>query len=355
MTGQRRSLHVRAVLLAAILLLISPTSGWANHVHMHGGPFLGVVLSVVVDPSKPAVVYIAAHGGGVFESRDGGDSWVAINNGLPNRRVFSLLLHSKKPGTLYVGTDQGIFQRTNHDGSWQPLAQALEKRNIRSLAADPQDPDLLYAATDQGVFAGKDHQWRHLSAGLLNKDVRVLEVSPSGAVFAGTFGGVYKKERNQNAWIALNRGLTDKRVRALVVDPSARGTLYAGTATGGVFKTSNGGKTWEEFNRGLLNSTVLSLIQLPDKSLYAGTVDGIFQSQHRRNQWWSVGGQDLAFTVATMAFDPTDPRRLYAGSGGRLFRSTDKGQTWRELGHRIDYFGTASQPAKTVSSGVIPK
>lgn len=347
MTGQRRSLHVQAVLLGAILLLFSSTSAWANHVHMHGGPFLGVVLSVAVDPSNPSVIYTAAHGGGVFQSRDGGESWVVINNGLPNRQVFSLLIHPKKPGTLYVGTDEGIFQRISHDALWQPITGTLEKRNIRSLTADPQDPNLLYAATDQGVFAGKGNQWSHLSAGLVNKDVRVLAVSSSGTIFAGTFGGVYKKERSRNAWIAINRGLTDKRVRALVTDPSGRETLYAGTAAGGVFKTSNGGKTWEEFNRGLLNSTVLSLIQLPDQSIYAGTVDGIFQSQGSRNQWWSIGGHDLAFTVATMTFDPTDPRRLYAGSGGRLYTSANAGQTWRELGHRIDYFGTVAHSRRS--------
>lgn len=59
------------------------------------------------------------------------------------------------------------------------------------------------------------------------------------------------------------------------------GVVYAGTAASGVFKTANGGKNWEEFNRGLLNSTVLSLLQVPfhEQFLFAGTVDGIFESK----------------------------------------------------------------------------
>lgn len=329
-------------IFAAILPVCSVPSARANHVHMHGGPFVGVVLGVAVDPSAPKTLYVVAHGGGVFRSNDEGESWLAINKGLPDRMVFSLLLDPKRPGMLYLGTDQGLFQSTDHGTTWRPLSGILEKRNIRALIVDPQNPDHLYVATDQGVFSGKENRWRRLSIGLPN-DVRALAVDPKGTVFAGTFGGVYKKEKPQSRWREVGEGLSDKQIRALALDPSSRGVVYVGTATSGVFKTTNAGTSWQGFNRGLLNSTVLSLLRvpLPEQPLYAGTVDGIFESQGGKNQWRSIG-PELPFTVSAMAFDPTQPERLYAGSGGRLYKSDDAGNKWQEVSQRINYFGAVS-------------
>ena len=341
--------------LGVMLSLASTTIAWANHVHMHGGPFLGVVLSVAVDPTHPLTLYAAAHGGGVFRSQDGGESWVAFNTGLPDRQVFTLLLHPNEPNTIYVGTDQGVFQRTNQNSRWRLLTPTLEKRNIRYLAADPIDSDLLCAATDQGVFSGKSGQWRNTSKDLLNRDVRMLAISSQGTIFAGTFGGIFKKNKGESGWKSANEGLVDKRVRALAIHPSSPDVLYAGTATGGVFKTSDGGKSWREFNRGLLNSTVLSLNLAPSgEDLYAGTVDGIFKSRTGADQWLAIG-PELPFTVATLSFDPTVRRRLYAGSGGRLFKSSDAGQTWREIGHKINYFGPVPLPTKPSAGRVNSK
>ncbi|HWP60480.1 MAG TPA: hypothetical protein VNL14_21465 [Candidatus Acidoferrales bacterium] len=305
---------------------------------------MGVVLSVAVDPLEPATLYIAAHGGGVFRSTDRGESWVLVNRGLPNRQVFSLVVHPKPPRTLYAGTDQGIYYSTDQGLSWRPLTSLLEKRNVRFLATDPFDHDVLYAATDQGVFSGKaDRWWRAVSNGLSNKDVRTLAISGRGTLFAGTFGGVYRKEKSLDKWVAVNRGLTDRRVRALAIDSSQSEVLFAGTASGGVFKTTDGGKTWEEFNRGLSSSTVLSLVWVPfpEPALYAGTVSGIFASQGGVDHWSPIG-DEFDLTVSAMVVDPTEPRRLYVGSGGRVYKSVDAGKRWIEIGRRINYFGPSS-------------
>jgi photosystem II stability/assembly factor-like uncharacterized protein len=345
---RRRPFGLRVLwICAAILAACSVPSARANHVHMHGGPFIGVVLAVGVDPSAPKTLYVVAHGGGVFRSKDGGESWLAVNAGLPNRQVFSLLLHPRQAGNLYLGTDQGVFRSTDEGLTWRSFSHFLDKRNIRALAADPEDPDLLYTATDKGVFSGKKNRWRRLSLGLKSDDVRALAVDPEGTVFTGTFGGVYKKERSQNRWREAGEGLSDKRIRTLALDPSSPGVVYAGTATSGVFKTTDGGNSWQEFNRGLLNSTVLSLLRVPlaEQPLYAGTVDGIFQSSGGKNQWQSIG-PDLPFTVSAMAYNSKQPRQLYAGSGGRLYVSHDAGKSWRENSSEINYFGTVSHSAK---------
>ena len=344
----KRPLRLALVgIFATILTIFSIQSAGANHIHMHGGPFVGVVLGVTIDPVDPRTVFVVAHGGGVFRSKNGGASWTVLNEGLPNKQVFSLALHPKEPGKLYLGTDQGIFFSGVRGAKWRPLSRDLDKRNIRAIAIDPAEPDVLYAATDRGVFLGKKNRWRRNSIGIANDDVRALAVNPDGAVFAATFGGIYKKQRSDDRWQEVGKGLSDKRVRALALDPLSPEIVYAGTATSGVYKTINGGKSWQEYNRGLLNSTVLSLIRVPllDQPVYVGTVDGIFKSNNGKNQWQSIG-PDLPFTVSAIAYNPKQPRQLYAGSGGRLYVSSNGGKNWRESSSEINYFGTVSHSTK---------
>ncbi|MBI4527039.1 MAG: hypothetical protein HY695_24855 [Deltaproteobacteria bacterium] len=315
---------------------------------MEPGPFLGVVLSIAVNPLNPKTLYCAAFNGGVFRSKDYGKSWTAANEGLPNRQVFSLLINPGDPDRLYIGTDQGIYLSADQGASWRLLTPALKEWNIRSLVADPtEDPRLLYVATDQGILKGKENNWKRISKGLASKDARTLIISRHGELFAGTFDGVFKKEKKGSSWVARNHGLEDKRVRALAIDPSSQSTLYAGTASGGVFKTTNGGKEWKAANRGLLNSTVLSLMITPEpyKALYAGTVDGVFKSLDGGKRWFATG-QELPFTVASLAFDLSEPRTLYAGSGGRLFKSGNAGEKWEEVSHQVNYFGSNPLSAK---------
>ena len=328
---------VGAALSGAFFLCALPPTSHATHVHMEAGPFLGVVLCVAVDPARPKTIYASAFGGGVFRSEDGGQAWAAVNRGLPNRKVFSLVIDPKDRKQLYLGTDQGIFLSRDQGNSWAPLTLQLARRNVRAFAIDAKDARLLYVATDQGVFQGREREWTRISAGLLNPDVRGLVVSRDGDLFAATFDGVFKKEKRRSSWSEVNRGLEDRKIRALAIDPASHGTLFAGTSYGGAFRTTDGGKSWKAANRGLLNSTVLSLIITPDGALYAGTIDGVFKSL-THGQSWFAAGEDLPFTVASMAFDPSDPKILYAGSGGRVFKSNNGGQNWKDISRHVSYF-----------------
>ncbi len=319
----------------------------ANHVHMHGGPFIGVVIGVTIDPVNPSTAFVVAHGGGVFRSKNSGATWLVLNQGLPNRQVFSLVLDPRNRGKLYLGTDDGLFLSDNEGESWRPFAGALAKRNIRSIVFDPQGEGNLYVATDQGVFAGKNNQWTRFKAGLPYDDVRVVVADSQGEIIAGAFGGVYRLIKSKNRWQEIGAGLSDRRIRALTIEPSSPSVIYAGTATSGVFKTTNGGQNWQSFNRGLLNSTVMSLLYVPSAAptLYVGTVDGIFESKNGKIPWQSIG-PDLPFTVSAIAYNPKQPSQLYAGSGGRLYCSQDAGKTWRENSGEINYFSIVSHSAK---------
>ena len=66
--------------------------------------------------------------------------------------------------------------------------------------------------------------------------------------------------------------------------------------------------------------------------LYAGNVFGVSKSSNGAASWALVlgtaGGSVIALTV-----DPVDPSIVYAGTlNGKLFRTTDSGASWTDLG-----------------------
>ena len=325
---------------ATLFLCTVATSLHANHVHMHGGPFIGVVLSVVVDPIDIRHVYCASYGGGVFRSTNGGATWAAINQGLPDRQVYTLRMDPTDTGHIYVGTDQGVFHSLDRGSSWTSLNPILAKRNIRAIAFDPTKQDRLYVATDQGVFIGQGQNWKNQSDGLASKDVRAVVASPKGKVYAGTFGGIFTIQMDSSTWIPVNGGLTDRQVRTLAFDPSSPATLYAGTAVGGVFKTTDAGNRWVPINQGISNKMVLSLAVVPTQpsTIYAGTIGGVFKSLNGGTKWTAVGAE-VSLTVTTLALDPAGLDLIYAGSGGRLYKSINAGKKWTEVGYHINHFG----------------
>ncbi len=124
----------------------------------HGPPGGGAVLTLVVDPSEPHILY-AGGDGGVCKSTGGGDSWTPINSGLLTNTIAVdlLLIDPTAPETLYaaVGTNgpgypstfvaaQGIFKSTDNGGSWTfgNFRQQTNPSYVASLALalDPATP-----------------------------------------------------------------------------------------------------------------------------------------------------------------------------------------------------------------------
>ena len=67
---------------------------------------------MLVDPQWPNVLYVGTEGAGVYKSRDAGDSWQPVNDGLDDLNVFGLALDPEAPGTVYVATARSVFRTT---------------------------------------------------------------------------------------------------------------------------------------------------------------------------------------------------------------------------------------------------
>ncbi|MHC4639178.1 MAG: WD40/YVTN/BNR-like repeat-containing protein [Planctomycetota bacterium] len=124
--------------------------------------------------------------------------------------------------------------------------------------------------------------------------------------------------------------------------------IYAGTNRG-VFKTVNAGATWTQTAfptipirtiraapPGLCQAASATIgTAEPVHVVYVGSNIGIYKSEDGLETWDLIG--PFWETISAIAVDPLDPCVLYAGAGeadpqstGKIFKSTDGGETWEE-------------------------
>jgi len=126
-------------------------------------------------PAHPDVLYQQNHCG-VYRSDDGGRQWTEITPGLPSQFGFPMAIHPHDPSTIYViplnGDDKGrhmidghtqVWRSRDRGESWQSLDNGLPKRDAylgvlrEAMATDPLQPTGIYFGTSTGqVFGSAD-------------------------------------------------------------------------------------------------------------------------------------------------------------------------------------------------------
>jgi photosystem II stability/assembly factor-like uncharacterized protein len=158
----------------------------------------GVIQAISPSAAAPGEIWVGTSTGLVQLTRDNGASWNNVTPpGLPDRMEVRLIEASPTDGdTAYLvgaawGNDHPNIFRTRDAGqSWQRIVNGLPENAIaRVVREDPARQGLVYAGTETGVyvsFDGGDH-WQSLQFNLPTTSVRDLNVHGSDLVVA-TYG-----------------------------------------------------------------------------------------------------------------------------------------------------------------------
>lgn len=126
-------------------------------------PEVGAGFSgVVANPDQPAIIYASGLGLGVTESDDGGETWQAINTGLPSLDVTALALHSFRRETLYAWVrSEGVYRTEDSGATWEQVPdQGPADTDVRGLTHSTLPGSMntgwLYAATPTGTYLSMD-------------------------------------------------------------------------------------------------------------------------------------------------------------------------------------------------------
>jgi hypothetical protein len=163
-------------------------------------------------------------------------------------------------------------------------------------------------------------------------------------LYAATGDSIVRLDESGDAW-TVERSLAGSGAQCVAVDPSDPETAYAGLREQGVRRTRDGGRSWEDC--GLPEPGVFSIaVSAGDAAVYAGTEPSrLFRSDDRGESWreletlldlpsrpsWSFPPRPWTSHVRWIAPSPHDGDLLLVGIElGGLMRSTDGGATWQD-------------------------
>ncbi|MFV9483431.1 VPS10 domain-containing protein [Christiangramia sp. ASW11-125] len=189
---------------------------------------------------------------------------------------------------------------------------------------------------------------------------------PNLFYFGAAGGGVWKTTNGGRSWSNISDGYFGGSIGAIEVAESDPNVMYVGggekTVRGnvssgyGIWKTEDAGKTWT--SAGLKNSRHVPRIVIHPKdynTVYAAVLGNIYKPTEARGVYKSTDGgknwKKILFSNADagavdLIMDPNNPRVLYAstwnvqrtpyslssgGEGSALWKSTDSGETWKEI------------------------
>lgn len=202
-------------------------------------------------------------------------------------------------------------------------------------------PDSADSMADPAKYSD---DWR--ANGPPGGDVRSLVVDPSNPdrFYLGTLDAqLYTSADAGKSWELLyNFNKPKLFVDHIIVDPRDSKTLYVAAhrhkEAGGFFKSIDGGRKWRESPE-LKNEALHSLTQSDSNPsvLIAGTFNGIFRTDNSGDSWTQLPTSNTPglVHVESLAIDPRTANTIYAGTWYLPYKSTDGGQSWKNIKNGI--------------------
>jgi len=274
--------------------------------------------------------------------------WVAINNGLKNTHVKSLVIDPTNTNIIYAGTQDGVYKSTNGGINWAPINNVLTNLEVNCLLIDSQHTNTIYAGTGVGIFKTIDggENWVLYSNGLKATST-VFPPHPSiyslamdhqytNTIYAGTGVGIFKTINGGENWTWLNgdnsvvgpyQPFPGPNIWSIATNPNDSNIIYAtvGAEDRGVYKSTNGGQkwTWIENSAVIGYFTHFIIIDPNDSNIIYATGKGIYKSTDSGLNWTQIGLTDV--TVNSLAIDPTNTNIIYAGTkNSGIFKYTSQ-------------------------------
>ncbi|MDX1911812.1 MAG: glycosyl hydrolase [Saprospiraceae bacterium] len=203
---------------------------------------------VTLDPTNPNVVWVGtgennnqrsvAYGDGVYKSENGGKTWK--NKGLKNsEHIANIVVDPSNPNTIYVaaygpvwsdGGERGVYKSTDGGETWTCVKSVSAYTGCNNLVMDPRDPKVLYAAFHQRQ----------------RKVFTYIGGGPESALFKTTDGGA--------TWQKLEGGLPGGDLGRIGIDVSpvnpdwVYAVVEAGDKKGGVYRSTDRGASWNKMS-----------------------------------------------------------------------------------------------------------
>jgi len=327
------------------------------------------VNEVYFDPRNPDVMYASSWqrrrhqwtmidggpGSGIHKSTDGGETWRAINRGLPSgdKGRIGMAISPINPDVLYAiveasGNDGGTFRSENMGENWSRTSryQSTAPMYYHELYADPHRFDRIYAM-DTFLEMSDDggETWSRLPTQSVHVDHHAIAFDPDDPehLILGNDGGLYETFDFGENWRHFTNLPLTQYYKVATSNDEPFYYVYGGTqdnnTMGGPSQTLGGGIRNSDWYVTLGGDGFDPVVdpENPD-IIYSQLQHGVLSRFDRGSKerldiqpQADPGGPPLRwYWDAGLIMSPHDNHRLYFGAQ-ILFRSDDQGSSWRAI------------------------
>lgn len=264
-------------------------------------------------------------GSGIYKSVDGGMSW-ELKGLEATQAIGRVIVHPSNPDIVYVAAlgaiwgsnpERGLYKTSDGGETWELKKFISDEAGFVDVVMDPRNPDVLFAASWQRVRGPY-----FLNSG-----------GPGSALWKTTDGGENWTEVVGNGFPTAMKG----RI-GLAIAASSPDVMYAmveaeaetdGSGGNGLYRTADAGMTWEKVNdentRPFYYSQVRVDVADPDRVYFSSTPVKYSDDGGRTAGNTTVG---VHVDHHAMWMDPNDPDHMVVGNDGGIAITWDKGGNW---------------------------
>ena len=290
-------------------------SPFKNLIWRKVGPMFqgGRIETVACPPGNNSTIYVGVGSGNVWKTVNNGITWKPIFESESTFAIGDIDVSRSDPETVWVGTGENLMARSSFAGTgvfrsqdggetWRNMG-LHDSHHIGRIVIDPQNPDIVYVAA-------LGHQYTY---------------NEERGLFKTIDGG---KTWKKSLYISDRVGVVD-----VVIDPSDNKTLYAAAwerdrkawnnvvcgERSGIYKTTDAGRTWKKLTSGFPTGKYIGRIGLDVSVTNPNVVYAVLDNQ--------------------TPLPRKKKERRQRRAGGEIYRSDDKGETWKKINEGELYAG----------------
>ena len=295
-------------------------------------------MQVWAGTGEPNVRNSISPGGGIYKSTDGGITWKSM--GLEKTQsIGRIVVHPTNPNVVWVAAsgapwtdnpERGLYKTVDGGANWRQVKYISPKAGFIDVAIDPQNADVLIASSWERVRGPY-----FLRSG--GPGSALWKSADGGESWTEIKGGGFPETTKGRIGLAIAPS-NGQVIYALVEadsTPNPKGKLAAAKPqrlNTGLFRSADGGATWVRTATTDVRPFYYSQVRVdpknPDRVYWSSTPVNFSDDGGKTVRQTTVG---VHVDHHGMWIDPNDPNRIIVGDDGGVSETFDKGGNWLVL------------------------